>query len=382
MSDKPFDFRYTNPLEKPLSTDWNITNAQLLRTMRAMLAQLFAQRASIASDAFAALNGFMGESFKIRPKSPVSAQLTITKGLAFQDAPLDVPSDIFGSNGLSDLESYKPLVLASDQTVTVPAADPVNPRIDIIEVRYERRLTDSTSRGIFNTTDKKFDPTFVNKTLTFVLDSLISTNGSSAINYKTGTPAGSPVAPSTSTGYIKIGEILVGAASTVYDADAIKDTRTLLAPLNGFSIAGKVQMPFSGVSLLPTLSNVQAPPGVIVTAVGVAVSGAQVDIYVIAGNTLQSASATCSFDNTYLTNQLRLAQAIKGSGVVGHGISTITVGDQTALQDATKCTHPVKVAVGQPCFKFRLASNFVNAVGVVAAIDHDGKYDFIAAIRP
>lgn len=93
---------------------------------------------------------------------------------------------------------------------TVTTSDPVNDRIDIVEVR--RFIEDTTPA-----TRQFKDP--ITETIS---DQTIDTKTEykTEIQVTVGTPAPSPVAPSTTAGWIKIAEILVPAASlTVVDAN-------------------------------------------------------------------------------------------------------------------------------------------------------------------
>jgi len=166
----------------------------------------------------------------VTPTSPESMGVNVSLGLGYQDDPSDVPSGIGGVSGLDDLSEFKPLYLTSVQTLTVPGADPTNPRVDIVEVKFNRDLGNPLSRDVLNIVTGQFVPTIVQKTLSFCLDGLTSVNGSQPINYKTGTPAGSPTPPAVDAGYIKIAEIRVEALSTTVPATKITDFRSVLFP--------------------------------------------------------------------------------------------------------------------------------------------------------
>lgn len=105
---------------------------------------------------------------------------------------------------------------------TVTTSDPVNDRVDIVEMR---RLIDDTTPA----TRQFKDP---------ITEAITSSTIDTKTEYKTeiqvtaGTPAGSPVAPSVTSGWMKLAEILVPSSSTtvvnanIYNVDAEKEGDT------------------------------------------------------------------------------------------------------------------------------------------------------------
>jgi hypothetical protein len=348
MANNPWDQVILNVRERPLSTDMNQQWSQSARSLREMLKYLLGVRTAVANPTLAAGEGFLGDSFRVGPESPASMNIVVRAGYGFQNNGADVPVAIGSVTGLDDRSSYKPLVLNAAQTIAVPAADPTNPRIDIVEVAYDRYTTDSSSRDVLDTGTGQFVATLVNKTLAFLQDGRTSVNGAAKINYKTGTPAGSPAAPSTTAGYIKIAEVLVDAAATSIAENKITDLRKLLFP-NGIGMAsGRVTMPATGVSLLPTLSNLQAPPGVDVIARGVSVSGSQVEIAVRAGAQVAGFTPQASLLYLVTGSEFRHASITVTSSAVA------TSGDVAAYADAAVSAPVTQVAEGQPIFRFRV----------------------------
>lgn len=223
-----FDRRIWNLREKPASRDWNtfLTNSDF--TTREMVKTSLAYRTYIDSADGQTPFGFAGQSFRVTGGPGMT--VNVLAGIGFQDGSSDVPTDINGAQGLDDLSPLKPLVLTTDETInSIPAADPSDPRIDIVEVQYDRQTTDNSSRLVLNTGTGQFDPQSVDKTLSAVLDGNTSINGSAKINYKTGTPNSSPVVPTTTTGYIKLCQIKVPALASAITDSMILDLRRVIA---------------------------------------------------------------------------------------------------------------------------------------------------------
>jgi hypothetical protein len=347
VGNNAWDQTSINVRERPLSSDVNGEASQINRTLRELLRYLLAGRASNSVLTNAPATGFLGDSFRVGPESPAAMGVVVRAGYGFMDNLSDVAADIGGCLNLNDLSAYKPMFLGTSQSLTVPAADPSNPRIDIVEVKYDRRLTDNTSRDVLNTGTGAFDPTLVNKTLAWIQDGRTSLNGSASINYKTGTPAGVPAAPSTSAGYVKIAEILVDAAATSIAENKIKDTRSLLFPNGGFGrVTGRIRLAMTGSPPAVTLDYLNAPPGVSVAfTTGYAGAGFArfATAYVIGGNITRVsavAQATEEAGAAYALNtELRSCE-------VNSSVFTIDSGSQTALAAAT-VPAAVAAAIGQ-----------------------------------
>lgn len=352
MANKPFDRNVINTRERPLSSDINQAQSEIDYSIREVLDRLCLSRVSVLDDrSTAPFTGFIGEALRVRPLSPLGLQVQLSSGLGFfYDAA--AATAIGGVPNVDDLSRFKPLPLNSVVPIAVPAPDPTNPRIDIVEVRPNRRLLDTASRDVLNTATGQFDPTSIFKTLGWDLESSVGTvvtpaNSATAIGYKAGTPAAVPTAPPTSPGYVKIAEILVGAGVTTIDYNVIKDLRRLLYPLNGVQVRVRVSQPTS-VALAPTISDVVAPPGVIVVALGVSFTNAECHLYIFPGE-----PATGSLPITSLTaggGQFNTALGVSGS------LFAITPTEQTALAGAD-ASSPTAVAVGQNCYRVILKAN-------------------------
>lgn len=252
-----FDQIIFNERERLLSSDMNRQNSQAQRMFRQFLRTMFSRQTS-ANGLSVAQSGFIGDSFLIQATSPASLDVTVRAGMGFIDDSGGNGTDINSVVGMDDRCAYKPLYLDSAQTFTVPAPDATNPRFDIIEAKYERWLGDSSSRDIFDNGLAKYLPATVYKTLAWMLDGRVSTNGAASLNYKSGTPAGSPSAPSTTAGYVKLGEIYVPALAP--SVAVLRDTRKILAPYGRAFCDLTVTIPHTAAT--PTIVSLAAPPGV------------------------------------------------------------------------------------------------------------------------
>lgn len=222
MVDQAYNRTPIYQLEKPLADDINQGESQDDRSIRDTM--------------FALLNGasgFIGRALAVVPQGPPALGVTIKAGIGFQDAPTDVPSSIAGVAGLNDLSRYKPIVLALDYNIAVPAVPGSNSRIDLIEVRYNRQLDNAQSREFLDPTSGAFSPALVAKTLDFNVDGTLgyfaaAATPTTAIAYKSGVVSGSPTAPTVDTGYMPLALILVTSTTTTIVASVITDERALI----------------------------------------------------------------------------------------------------------------------------------------------------------
>lgn len=234
MSGLPFDRVILHALEKPLSSDINLAETELDRSLRFVMRALGGPTVT---------DYFVGNGFKVLARSPASMVLDVTTGLGFQLNLSDVPSAIDSGNGpvpgLNDTEPFKPIPLLTQPSFTVPAAPTApNTRVDIIEVRANRQIIDPESRQILDTLTGVFAAGTRNKTLSWTIDGLIGSVISPAastqpLSYKVGV-AGNPGAiPSTTPGYVKVAEINVGSGVTTISQTNINDLRRILPTLQG-----------------------------------------------------------------------------------------------------------------------------------------------------
>jgi len=275
MANQDFDREIINPLERPLADDINQAQSQIDRGVRDILRALFSTAAG------AIQSGFISTGLKTTQSAVPGMSVEIQPGLGFQDNAGDVPTSIGGVVGLDDLSPYKPLPLSAVQSIAVDAAPIAGQnRIDIVEVKADRRAENPSTRDILNVITGIFAPGLVNKTLAFNLlgrnGRVVSpANSTTGIGYKVGVaaPAGTEVAPATSPGYIKVCEIhVVGAVASILNAD-ITDFRTLVGNWAFLTLANTWSML---QTFLAGISVVGAAAAVGVTATGGAGSAAGV----------------------------------------------------------------------------------------------------------
>jgi hypothetical protein len=143
------------------------------------------------------LSGEVLEGFVASQSDPVAMSVDLSQGSAFIDT-----GNGYSYNVFSD----------ADETVTIPTADPSNPRNDIVVLYVDLGVTPSTS--------------FTNNSNSMLVATVVS-----------GTASASPVDPSdsaiqtavgASNPYIKIARVVTPAAATTITDGAITDLRTLV----------------------------------------------------------------------------------------------------------------------------------------------------------
>lgn len=360
MANGPFDRTILNVRERALSSDINQAESQLDYSLRFALQQLLAKDSGFSS-------GFIGASYKVVPNSPAGMSVLVQPGLGLLSDPADVPAAIGGIVGLDDLSSAKPLVLNAPQQFTVPANASGNPRIDIIEVKVDRRAENPTSRLIYNAITGAFDPTSVNKTLAFSHDGRLGTvatpaNSTTGIGYKTGTPAGSPVAPATSPGYLKIAEINVAAGAATITASEIVDRRAILGVGGVVQVAARYRLEWNGGA--PVVSNqfYQAPGGVTVVAAPDSSRRGRSFLFVI-GGFMQSVSPVVSGEVHGVTlgaaETVVSRQGLTALLTTPSGVQTIDSAAQTLLAGLG-----VQAAIGASYVQVQTDAQHIDAGGV------------------
>lgn len=269
MANAPFDRTIANLREKPLSSDVNQALSQGDYALRFLAEQFLTGRVSAASDAPAAINGFVGAGFQIIPDSPISLDVIVRRGLGFFYNAADVPSGIDSIVGLDDLPPYKPLVLMADTSFTAPAPPGLgNSRIDIIEARIRRETTNNQARQILDPVTGAFSAPNVDKTLAFTLDGstgyvVSPAVSTAALSYKQGVAAltGTEVEPTVTAGYVKIGAINVGPAVVSLDRDVIVDRRKILGPGGVVDAGVNYRIQWNGGAPIITIQSMNVPPG-------------------------------------------------------------------------------------------------------------------------
>jgi hypothetical protein len=290
------------------------------------------------------------------PQTAPTSNIEIAAGLGFiVDATTNgTPSAINMIGGVNDKNPLKPLVLTRNEIVAIdPQPSAGNYRIDIIEVRYDRQLSEPSLRSVFDEIIADSVPKTVNKNLGFTINSSVGrvvtpTASTAPISYKRGAeaPAGTEVAPPTTNGYVKIAEIRVRDAAAnpmnTYDMDMISDTRTVRSLEPEMTIRMRIVMPCAGVSVKPTIVEYIGPAGIRVGAYGVSVTGAEMFIVIAAGGEVRAmtALASCEMVDLPLTN-FYIPQFIvnKNAGALSSVVRGLLLGAGSA--------YPMKVSANQ-----------------------------------
>lgn len=150
-------------------------------------------------DESGAIQGGVLTGLAVTAAASGSLAVDVSAGVAFAN----------NASGLGDAtldSAYRRIHLESASAdVTLAAADPTNDRIDTISVGWAQGTSQTESRNIRPSAGAAFVPT---NTATMQGPSI-------TVTVTTGTPAGSPSAPSTPANHVKLGQVLVPAAATV-----------------------------------------------------------------------------------------------------------------------------------------------------------------------
>ena len=360
MAGNPFDRIIEYLLEKGMSGDINLLQAQLDYTLRYNIERL-TRHMSLSGSGVDPVgrdprDQFIGDSLMVQPTATPSMVVNVLPGIGYQFNNLDVPTNITvgGSKagaiaGLNDQANVKPVVLLGQHQFTVPTA-PVTPnsRIDLIEVHYKRFLNDLQSREFFNTSSRAYDLiSGVQKTMGFVIDGDFGVvnapaNSTAALSYKVGVAGNPGVAPSVSpNGYVPLSYIRVGSGVTSIDNDVITDERALLFPFNQFTVSGRITENGSQA----VISDWNGPPGVRAAAVylpGAGLSGVNLWIQAGAGFDAGTPGKILPYVNVTDINSV-----FHGAFALAHA-NTLTVDSTIQAQLASAAAGvPMKVAIGQ-----------------------------------
>lgn len=264
MANAPFDMVIFNPLESGVADDVDRLQSQLRRMLLDTLAAMHQKRTSITDPAAASsVSGFFSDGFRAVAGAGLEIKLRPGIGLIYE--PAGTATSLNSVAGLDDLSAYRALVLLSEMTISgIPAGDATNPRIDIIEVKSPRRITDPTSRLVLDPTTYTESAQLVNKTATWTADGQQTVNGAGYVNYKTGVATGAPVAPAVTAGYTKIAEVWMPALGASVPQNQIVDLRRTLAPGGIHVCSARIRMP--GAGTIPQVLYFNGPPGWIVGA--------------------------------------------------------------------------------------------------------------------
>lgn len=348
MANNAFDRTIINPRERPLSSDMNQLQSQLDRTGRLIQRLAHSRRTAMDSLTTNAARGFYGNSFIVTEAAPAGMSVYIASGLGFIFDGGDLVSSIGGIVGLDDLDAYKPVYLPSSIEVAVPAADPGNPRIDIIQVRPYRRADNPLARDTFDPATELFAGGLVNKTLDWALGAAqvswsVTAPPALYIDYKQGTAAPVPVEPAVDAGFTKIARINVDAAAGAIHQHDIVDCRRLLWP-GGVCSFGANWQQNAGAPV--SLMEVAAPPGVRMCVVTDPVVAPEVEagvLYVFAGDAPAYSAASFSVTTVGTYKSVTLLDPQYG---------TVSAADKVTLDDAAKAYPVLDIAVGTPFVYF------------------------------
>lgn len=273
MAGRPFDRDIFRTLEGFTEVDMNRTtgegaNAGLMHLLRSV----GGPQASLSNtDSLSSFFGFYGAGFLVTPLSPATTTVRILAGLGAKRDDGDLPANIDGVPGLSELSDVKPIVLRSskDVAVPVPPAAP-NSRYDIIEVALRRDVYDNNATAFLSLPAGSRVDLPVTKTLSYALDTLSvgyvtdPANSTQPIGYKIGQAAFAPTPPPTSPGYVKIAQIfvdnVVNNPTGTIRQEHIADFRPMLFLGGTASFSVTCSFPLAGGA--PTITHAAVPPGI------------------------------------------------------------------------------------------------------------------------
>ncbi len=165
---------------------------------------------------------FFGDSFSVIYSS--ATQVNVKKGVGFlEDTSQTTPEP-----------EQRLLFRGADVTKTVAAPDATNDRIDIIVVK-DAIVTETTG-------SRKYKDAGTGAITTET--KILQKDWEAEVTVVAGTPAGSPSAPATPAGYIKVCEIEVTAVSGIANQAAITDNRTLV------KVGGEISLDTTGFNVL------------------------------------------------------------------------------------------------------------------------------------
>ncbi len=383
--------------QRPSSADLNALQWRQQATDLALSGAAYGQNGfsapgSLSPDTALGARGFAGGGFfvAVDPASPPFG-VYVQSGFGYNYFGPATATNI-DSNQSADWELNArwavPLTLSQNQSFTVPAPPAVgSSRIDIIEVRADYLANDPQTVGIFNVGTEVFNPTVLNKSLTWDLysrtGSVNAPNPSTAcISYVTGqTAVGAITAatePTTTAGYIKIAQINLdasGGAIAAVTQGMIADHRPLLFPQSTLTIAGRFTTAgvAGGLGSI-NFDSIEAPPGVRVAAI-INTGGAPpaagtaylVTVYVIGGDLVPRSPGTVP-----LNPQLKGAVSVTANRrLVGYALnpttSRLTLADVSLLDGTTVGwsvygdSFTYGHAFGQPYYSFGI--NVYNPTG-------------------
>ena len=227
-----------NYLEERLSSDINQEQLFSSADLQNILMALFTPDGVYPSPATPS-NGILG-GFQVTPGTGlvavvnVLAAATAASGLVpaigFQYDPTNIagasnadastPATPGAGIDLTD-SPFRLFFLNENQSLALAAADPTNPRVDLIEAQWNQTASNKTTRQIWTPTSSTtgyWTPTSVYK----------QQEPDVTLRVKTGTPSGIPVTPAVDANFIAIASIAVAANATSLNQGDITDKRPLI----------------------------------------------------------------------------------------------------------------------------------------------------------
>ena len=377
MADRPFDQTNIGVRERPFSSDINGNVSQTFQTIREIARMMLSPRASNTSSAMSSRAGFIGDGFRVVPSNPAAMTVQVSAGLGFNFDASDEPTNINTISAPNDLERvndlspFKPWPLALPVTFTVPAA-PASPnsRIDIIEVKTDRRLEDATTRKQLDSGSLSYLDHIFMKTLAYALDGRTGTvtspaNSTAGLSYKVGVAGNPGAVPATTTGYTKIAEILVPNGTTSIVGNNLIDRRKLFG-MHGFvhgSLTWRQQ--FNAGTPIVTILSAVTPPGVDVGIQPLTSSGHNQGFVIVTGGDITRATMTINAQST-TTQQFNVMGGfdINGFGVTGPVVTT------TSTEQARLNAAGINAGIGQKAVMQQFLAQMTNATSTTnAALD-------------
>lgn len=367
----PFDRVNFGLRERPLSGDFNRAESQHDRTLRDLVRALVGGSgvASGGTSAITSHSGFIGDGMRVVPTSPTGMSVQVSAGFGFVYDPLDLPFDIGATDleGVDDRSSFKPVYLNAPAIFAVPTAPgPGLSRIDIIEVKVDRRLENAVTRRQLDVSTKSFLDHLFYKTLAFSLDGRTGTVSSpsastAGLSYKIGAEAatGTEVEPTVTPGYVKLGRINVAPSVVTIGASAIADRRPLLGAGGAVRFSGCWRVQWNGGTPIITALTIDAPAGIDICLASLSLRGAA-SFYAVGGQITRGSVLLNAAHQTGHAATDAFSVGLQATVSTGVPIVTADTSVQSALAAATPA---INVGVGSQVLSGRLISRFITNTG-------------------
>lgn len=371
MADTPFDRTNTGLRERPTSGDLNQMQSQIYRTICELTRMTFSKRASNSSSALLSASGFFHDGFRVVPSSPAAMSVQVSSGFGFRYDPTDLVTNLGATDleHVDDLAHFKPVTLLSPVTFAVPTAPSApNSRIDIVEVKTDRRLENAITRRQLDIGTESFMDHVFFKALAYgldgrsgvVTDPALSTAG---LSYKIGVAGNPGVVPVTTTGYTKVAEINVGNATTSISGLNIVDRRRLLGVGGLVNASIRFRMQWNSGLPIVTIHGVVAPPGVDLSVlIGTSPFRGNATIYAFGGEIAQArfhSQGHCLIGSgpaTVIVPEVTI-------GATGNNIVYTFGSLEGPLVAGATSFPPVAIGTGQKCATARIQAYELTATG-------------------